>query len=171
MNIYHIYPSINRARLRVTAISVYEKVKLRSTSKYNMRNTALILLLIAVCGGICQSIGDSNEDSSEESNGLLGGPKIITDEAELSKLSEKVIPHLATVGSQNNAQLELNVIHSATSQVVSGILYNIEAEMNVNSSPVNCTIKMWEQPWIQNFKNFNMKCGQDKNNMVIYIEE
>lgn len=91
-----------------------------------------------------------------------GAPKQITDEAKLTELRHNITTHLSKLGAQaNGAQLEFVKLHTATSKVVAGILYELFAEINENNKHVNCTISLWEKPW-ENFVKFDIECGEEK---------
>lgn len=115
-----------------------------------MKKFALCLTFLSVCG---VSFGVTP----------IGGSRPITDEKELSDLTETVTNHLKKVATQpNGAQLDFIRAHSATYQLVSGNLYKLFAEVNENSSPVNCTITLWDKPWVKDFLKLDVECGEEK---------
>lgn len=112
-----------------------------------MKYFALCVVLFAVC----------------EADQIPGGSRPITDEGELNELTETVKTHLTKVGAQeNSAQLNFLRVHSATVSVVSGRLYKLIAEINENNTPVNCSISLWDKPWIPEFVKFDVECGEEK---------
>lgn len=116
-----------------------------------MRNCAIFVLSLAVFGVI-------------SGNQIPGGPRPITDEAELNELKGTVSSHLkkSTDAQDNIAQLELIRFVVATVKVVSGRLYEFTVEMNENNNLVNCTVSLWDKPWIPEFVKFDVECGEEK---------
>lgn len=95
--------------------------------------------------------------------GLPGGRTPITDETKLISLKDKMVTHLPRLDTGENADpLEIVRIHTATSQVVAGPLYEIFAEMKENKNLVNCTISLWEKPWVEDFIRLTVECGEEK---------
>lgn len=91
-----------------------------------------------------------------------GGKNPITDEARASEIRQLVSTHLKKLdGQANGGNLELVQTHYITSQVVAGVLYDLLAEINENKTPVNCTISLWEKPWMD-FVKLDLECGDEK---------
>lgn len=91
-----------------------------------------------------------------------GSARSISDEQKLNELSKTVSTYLHKLdGQANGGNLQLLHIYSATYQVVSGVLYNLYAEINENNSPVNCTIKFLERALID-FVKLDLECGAEK---------
>lgn len=93
--------------------------------------------------------------------GIKGGKKSVTDQQALDELTKAVGEHLKKLdGQANGGNLELIRLHSATSQTVAGSKFEIVAELNENSSPVNCTIGLWVKPWMD-FVKLDVECGEE----------
>lgn len=94
---------------------------------------------------------------------LRGSRRPITDETELSDLTKKVTTHLKkVVTGENAAPLEFGRIHSTTYQLVAGHLYGLFAGFKEKDHPLNCTISLWEKPWIVDFVKLDLECGEEK---------
>ncbi|XP_031631206.1 uncharacterized protein LOC116345714 [Contarinia nasturtii] len=92
--------------------------------------------------------------------GIPGGPRPITDEIELAKLTDNITTHLDRFGVQGT-NFELVKLHSATVQVVAGVLYETLIEVMEKQNRVNCTMTMWEKAW-ENVIKVNVECGDEK---------
>lgn len=114
---------------------------------------------------------DSTSDTEAASFNIPGGDFRITDEKEISDLTKKVSENLAKIVENDNARsLEFIKIHSATYQVVTGIIYDLKVEMNENKKPTNCTISLWEKPWLD-FIKFDVECGDDEKHKYQYLSK
>lgn len=93
---------------------------------------------------------------------VAGGKNIIQDEKRLHELSQSIREHLRKLSGQaQGGNLELIQLHSATSQLVTGVLYDAFAELRENSVIVNCSISLWEKPW-EKFIKLDVECGKEK---------
>lgn len=93
---------------------------------------------------------------------FLGASQPISDTQQLTKLTQTLSTHLHKLdGQANGGNLTLLHIHSATSQTVAGISYNLFAELKENKVEVNCTIKLWEQSRL-NFVKLDLECDDKK---------
>ncbi|XP_055297206.1 uncharacterized protein LOC129565908 [Sitodiplosis mosellana] len=92
---------------------------------------------------------------------IPGGVTPITDESTLTELRNKFTIHLKKLNAQENgAQLEFVKLHQATVQVIAGLLYKMNVELNENNINVNCAASLLEQQWT-NFVEFDVECGSD----------
>lgn len=108
-------------------------------------------------------------DDDEAGYNLPGGNFHITDEKEISELTEQVTEHLAKIGANDNStNLEFVRIHSAIYRIVAGTLYEVNAEIKENDTPVNCTISFWEKPWLD-FVKFDVNCGEEESHKYHYL--
>lgn len=131
----------------------------------------LIVLCLSLLGIFGSSIAQNSEPNPapatvEEPLPFNGPPpgssRPLLDEQKLNELAEIVRTYFHKLdGQANGGNLELRHIFSATHQTVAGTLYNIYAEINENNSPVNCTIKLLEQPWLNHVK-LDLECGAEK---------
>lgn len=94
---------------------------------------------------------------------VKGGKKPITDVEQLSDLTKEVTTHLQKLGEQEKGTFELIQLHAntATKQVVSGIIYDLLAEIKENDKTSNCSISLWEKP-LENYVKFDVECGDEK---------
>lgn len=94
---------------------------------------------------------------------VKGGKKPITDVEQLSDLTKEVTTHLQKLGEQEKGTFELIQLHAntATKQVVSGIIYDLLAEIKENDKTSNCSISLWEKP-LENYVKFDLECGDEK---------
>lgn len=91
-----------------------------------------------------------------------GGKTPITDQAKLGEIRQTLSTHLKKLdGQASGGNLELVQTHYITSQVVAGVLYDVLAEIKENNTPVNCTISLWEKPWMD-FVKLDLECGDEK---------
>lgn len=91
---------------------------------------------------------------------VKGGKKPVTDQEALDNLSKSVVEHLKKLDGQG--KLELVEMQSATYQTVAGTKYEIDAKLKENDTPVDCTIVLWEKPWITDFLKLDVECGEEK---------
>lgn len=90
-----------------------------------------------------------------------GGKQPATDQVKLGEIRQTLSTHLKKLdGQASGGNLELVQTHFVTSQVVAGVLYDIFAEINENKKPVNCTVSLWEKPWMD-FVKLDIECGAE----------
>lgn len=132
----------------------------------------LCLALLSVLGVNAGDISnDTTEETEEAGFNIPGGKFHIDDEDELSDLTEKVTKNLAKISEKENGpSLEFIKVHSAIYRVVAGFIYELEAEINENKTPVNCTISLWEKPWLD-FEKFDVDCGDDEKHKYQYLSK
>lgn len=91
-----------------------------------------------------------------------GGKRPVTDQAKQDEIRQTLSQHLKKLdGQASGGNLELVQTHYITSQVVAGVLYDVLAEIKENNTPVNCTISLWEKPWMD-FVKLDLECGDEK---------
>lgn len=93
---------------------------------------------------------------------IRGGPRPISDEAELAELSQNVTDLLKKLANQENGpQLAFVKIHSATSQTVGGRARKALIAVIENTIESNCSISLYERPW-EDYVKFDADCGENK---------
>jgi len=94
---------------------------------------------------------------------VLGGITPITGDR-LTEAEQELSFALTTLSSGEGPRYRLSKIRTATAQVVSGIAYTYDAELIADdNTTVDCTIKLWSQPWMQNGNQITFNCnGQDE---------
>lgn len=132
---------------------------------------AVFLCVLGANAGDIDTNDDIDADIQEAGFNIPGGKFLIDDEDELSDLTEKVTTNLAKISEKKNGtSLEFIRIHSAIYRVVAGFIYELEAEINENKTPVNCTISLWEKPWLD-FEKFDVECGDDEKHKYQYLSQ
>lgn len=108
-------------------------------------------------------VSDEDDDNSTEPGyNLPGGKFPITDETELNELVARVKTNLKELGNtENGPNLEFVRVKSAEYRVVTGFIYTIVAEINENKASTDCTINLWEKPWLD-FVKLDIECGDEK---------
>lgn len=105
---------------------------------------------------------DEDDDNSEPGYNLPGGKFPIDDETELNELVARVKTNLKKLGdTENGPNLEFIRIKSAEYRVVTGFIYTLVAEINENKASTDCTINLWEKPWLD-FVKLDIECGDEK---------
>ncbi|XP_005182280.1 sarcocystatin-A [Musca domestica] len=63
----------------------------------------------------------------------------------------------------NGPNYKVRKIHSASKQLVSGILYKINADIidGDEEKAKNCDIKIWAQPWLENGYKVTFNCEKE----------
>lgn len=113
--------------------------------------------------------GDPPADTEGAGFNIPGGIFQITDKDEICDLMKKVTEYLAEIVDKHyGSSLELVKIHSAIHRVVAGYIYELVAEINENKIPTNCTVTMWEKPWL-NFVKFDVDCGDTEEHKYQYL--
>lgn len=121
-----------------------------------------------LCLALLSLFGVNGSDEEAGFN-IPGGKFRITDENEISDLTGKVTENLKKIGEKENGpSLEFVRVHSAFYQVVAGFKYELEAEIKENKTSVNCTISMWEKPWLD-FVKFDVDCGEEESHQYQYL--
>lgn len=106
---------------------------------------------------------DNNQSDSDLGYNLPGGKFPITDEDELNELVDRVKTNLKNLGdTENGPKLEFIRVKSAEYRVATGFIYTLVAEINENNeNKVDCTINLWEKPWLD-FVKLDVECGEEK---------
>lgn len=105
------------------------------------------------------SIAAADNDDIEP---IVGGKNPITDEQELSDLVDRVKKNFKQFGdTENGPNLEFIRLKSAEYRVVAGFIYTLDAEINENEVKTDCTIEVWEKPWLD-FVKLDVECGEEK---------
>lgn len=113
---------------------------------------------------IVMSVHGNKDDSDDTEPGynLPGGKFKLTDEKELSDLVDRVKTNLKKLGdTENGPNLEFVRVKSAEYRVVTGFIYTLVAEVNENKAATDCTIEIWEKPWLD-FVKLDVECGKEK---------
>ncbi|XP_061392113.1 sarcocystatin-A-like, partial [Musca vetustissima] len=99
---------------------------------------------------------------------LVGGVKqlVAGDLDEAKEALESSFKHLKK--GENGADYKIKQINSASKQVVSGILYTINADIIVgdDKETKNCDVKIWSQPWLENGIKVTLNC--EKEDEVVF---
>lgn len=121
------------------------------------------VLFITVVALSVHASDTDDKDDSELGYNIPGGKFRITDETELNDLVDRVKTHLKKLGdTQKGANLKLVRAKSAEYRVATGFIYTLVAEINENDdSKVDCTIELWEKPWLDYVK-LDVECGDEK---------
>lgn len=122
-----------------------------------MNNLSFVVGLALLCVFGVNAV----EEEADYNIPVIGGKIGITDEQKLNDLKNNFTVHLQKLGAQENGSFELIRLHSATYQVVAGILHEGLVEIKENDRLCNCTISLWEKPW-EDFVKLNVECGPEK---------
>lgn len=79
--------------------------------------------------------------------------------AELNDLHGKLAESFVQLSQTNGTSLGINHVFGASKQVVAGVMYKIRCEIETEDGPKNCTVNMWEKPWL-GFRQVDIDCGK-----------
>lgn len=93
-------------------------------------------------------------------SGMVGGKTEVTSQKTLNVLAKNITKYMKELSATGfGVQLEFVEMKSATVQVVSGVLYDVVADVKENGTIDECTIALWVKPWIQGFVKMDVTCG------------
>lgn len=95
---------------------------------------------------------------------FVGGPNDVPPET-LNELNTKLAESFVQLGETNGTSLGVNRVFGASQQVVAGTLYKIRCEIQTEDGPKNCTVRMWEKPWIH-FRQVDVDCGEKQYQVI-----
>lgn len=95
---------------------------------------------------------------------FVGGPNDVPPE-QLNELNGKLAESFVQLGETNGTSLGVKRLYGASKQVVAGVIYKIRCEIETEDGPKNCTVKMWEKPWL-NFRQVDVDCGEKQYQVV-----
>lgn len=95
---------------------------------------------------------------------FVGGPNDVPPE-QLNELNGKLAESFVQLGETNGTSFGVKRLFGASKQVVAGVLYKIRCEIDTEDGPKNCTVKMWEKPWM-NFRQVDIDCGEKQYQIV-----
>lgn len=95
---------------------------------------------------------------------LVGGRTEVSPET-LNELNGKLVESFVQLGDTNGTSLGVKRLFGASKQVVAGVVYEIRCEIETEDGPKNCTVKMWEKPWM-NFRQVDIDCGEKQYQVV-----
>lgn len=109
---------------------------------------------------------DGDERRQKRAVGRQLGAPVDVDASELPALQATVSESLVALGEQENSPTYiLNRILGAKKQVMSGIEYTIMAEFVEGDQRKNCTLKIWERPWLQQ-RTVDINCDEKTYKVV-----
>ena len=78
---------------------------------------------------------------------------------------ELLSKHLNRLKTGDSGELKLLEAVNVTQQVVQGILYRVQGKFQQGTQSVDCTIKIWEQSWLQgnDAVQIDAECGEPTN--------
>ncbi|EDX12938.1 cystatin-like protein [Drosophila simulans] len=76
-----------------------------------------------------------------------GAPKPL-DGDDLSKAKELLVTTLAKLATGDGPNYQVVNVISASSQLVAGSLHKFEVELSNGSDTKECTVKIWDRPWL-----------------------
>lgn len=98
--------------------------------------------------------------SKRDTSQIVGGPTEVSAET-LNELRTKVSESLVKIeGEQDGAKLSILNISGARQQVVAGVLYTINAQLDTADGAKDCVIKVWEKPWLH-LHQVHIDCGKE----------
>lgn len=106
----------------------------------------------------------SEERKRKRRDVLVGGLNEVPPE-ELESLNGKLAESFVQLGQTNGTSLGVNRLFGASKQVVAGVMYKIRCEIETEDGPKNCTVKLWEKPWM-NFRQVDVDCGEKQYQVV-----
>lgn len=95
---------------------------------------------------------------------FVGGPNEVPAD-QLDELNGKLAESFVQLGATNGTSLGVNRLYGASKQVVAGVMYKIRCEIETDDGPRNCTVKLWEKPWM-NFRQVDVDCGEKQYKVV-----
>ncbi|XP_044747094.1 uncharacterized protein LOC123308498 [Coccinella septempunctata] len=112
---------------------------------------------------------DNSDMFTRQKRSLVGGKKVIdVSNPNIKEYTGEAVDYLNTKLSKGDSRLKIGKILSATSQVVSGVSYDVKAELvdcsgeensveNCGTVPKLCDINIWYRPWM-NSRIITIKC-------------
>ncbi|EDW97565.1 cystatin-like protein [Drosophila yakuba] len=92
-----------------------------------------------------------------------GAPKPLDGE-DLSKAKELLNTTLAQLATADGPNYQVLNVISASSQLVAGTLHKFEVELSNGSETKECTVKIWDRPWLHEkgeATNVKVQCKDD----------
>ncbi|XP_017046745.1 cystatin-like protein [Drosophila ficusphila] len=77
----------------------------------------------------------------------LGGAKPLEGD-DLASAKELLTNTLAKLATGNGPNYQVVNVKSASSQLVAGTLYKFQVDLSNGSDPKECTVKIWDRPWL-----------------------
>ena len=78
---------------------------------------------------------------------------------------ELLSKHLNRLKTGDSGELTLLEVVSVTNQLVQGSLYTVKGKFQQGTQTVDCTLKVWEQSWLQgnDAVQIDAECGEPTN--------
>ncbi|XP_073817234.1 sarcocystatin-A-like [Musca autumnalis] len=112
-----------------------------------------------------------NAQPIEGERRIVGGVRKLEGD-DMLEAKEALLTSLAELTKgENGPNYKLGEIHSASKQVVSGILYKITADIidiDNEEKPKRCDIKIWSQPWLKNGVKTTFNCEKEDELVFSY---
>ncbi|XP_037720273.1 cystatin-like protein [Drosophila subpulchrella] len=92
-----------------------------------------------------------------------GAPKPL-DGNDLAKAKNILTTTLTKLAAGDGPKYEVVNVKTATTQLVAGSLYKFEVELSNGSENKECTVKIWDRPWLQEKgegTNIKIKCKDE----------
>lgn len=103
---------------------------------------------------------------SRKKRSAIGGPVDVEPDT-LDELSKNITDSFGQLGASDaSKQLKLKEVYGAQRKVVAGILYTVRAKVETNTGVKNCSIEVWEKPWIH-FRRVTVNCGNGQQFEVV----
>ncbi|XP_065371593.1 sarcocystatin-A-like [Calliphora vicina] len=128
-------------------------------------NKFLICLFLAMVGGISSTTARPADEKAVEIGPLKVRGGIRKLDVAASNDAEKALQlSLEKLAAGDGPHLRLEKIHSATTQIVSGSKYRINADfIDSDEKTKNCDVTIWSQPWLENGIEVTFECkGEEK---------
>lgn len=104
---------------------------------------------------------------SRKKRSAIGGPVDVEPDT-LNELSKNITDSFGQLGASDaSKQLKLKEVYGAQRKIVAGILYTVRAKVETNEGVKNCSIEVWEKPWIH-FRRVTVNCGNGQKFEVIH---
>ncbi|KAH8383086.1 hypothetical protein KR009_006666 [Drosophila setifemur] len=93
--------------------------------------------------------------------GIPGGKSPLEGD-KLKEATALLTSSLAKLATGDGPNYQVVKVKSATTQVVAGSLKEFVVELSNGTDHKDCTVKIWEQPWLtENATNLKIKCGDE----------
>lgn len=104
---------------------------------------------------------------SRRKRSVIGGPVDVEPDT-LQELSKNITDSFGQLGASDaSKQLTLKEVYGAQRKIVAGILYTVWAKVETNEGVKNCSIEVWEKPWIH-FRRVTVNCGHGQQFEVVH---
>ncbi|XP_023293227.2 sarcocystatin-A-like [Lucilia cuprina] len=126
-------------------------------------NKFLICLYLTLIVAISSSTARPVDEQNAEHLKVRGGVRKV-DITASNDAEKALLLSLSKLAAGDGPYLRLEKIHSATTQIVSGSKYQINADFIDNDEKLkNCDVTIWAQPWLEKGIQVTFECvGEEK---------